>query len=386
MAAGLPNRGARSLPLRTREEESMKKSTALVAILGIAVVGALTAGVMVACASDSNPLRVTGDVAGFSPGASFLWESQADQERDLDLMASTGAKWLRLDFPWPSIQPAATTWNWGPFDRVIALAKARNFTILALPSYTPTWAKGTTGNSPADPNTFAAFMTAAVQRYAPQGVKSWEIWNEPNQSWSWSPPDPAAYTRLLIKAYAAVKAADPTAQVLTAGLAPAADRPGQEVAPLTFVQGIYAAGGQGSFDAVAVHPYTYPSVPTDPSIASWSPFAKMADIHRVMESNGDAAKKIWLTEFGAPTGTGTGAVSEARQPDMVTQGFIGRAQWTWTGPLFWYAGRDSGTNLADREQNFGLWRNDFSAKPSAAVFAATIEGDIGISTAFTVSR
>ncbi len=385
MAAGLPNGWARFLPLRFREEESMKKFSAVMALVGIVAVGALAAGSIVACA-DTPPVSVHGDQAGFSPGASFLWESPADQARDLDNMAATGAKWLRLDFPWPSVQPSPTQWNFAPFDKVISLAKARGFQILALPSYTPDWAKLAGTNSPANPATFAAFMTALVTRYAPQGVKTWEIWNEPNQAWSWSPPDAGAYTRLLIAAYAAVKAADPTAQVLTAGLAPAADTPGQEIAPLTFVKAIYANGGKGSFDAVGMHPYTYPYLPTDPSTASWSQFYRLPDIHTVMEQNGDGAKKIWLTEFGAPTGTGTGSVSEQQQANIMKAGFQGRAQWSWTGPLFWYAIRDNGTNLADREQNFGLYRNDFTAKAAAATMATIIEGDVGIYTAFTQSR
>jgi hypothetical protein len=304
-----------------------------------------------------------------------LWESVADQQRDLDLMASTGAKWLRLDFPWPSVQPGPTTWNWGPFDSIVALAKARGFSIVGLPSYTPTWAKapGAVGAAPpATPATFAAFMTALVGRYGPQGIHTWEIWNEPNQAWTWSPPDPAGYTRLLIAATTAVRLVDPSATVLTGGLAPAADLPGQEVAPITFVQGIYANGGQGLFDAMAIHPYTYPYLPDDASTASWSPFYKLAAIHQVMVDHGDGAKQIWLTEFGAPTGTGTGAVADTRQADIVRDVFVAKAQYPWTGPLMWYSGRDNGTNLADREQNFGLWRHDFSAKPAADAFRTSI--------------
>jgi hypothetical protein len=373
---------------RYRKEEGMKKFLALLAIVGIVGGGAISVSAIVACASSSPPPPVPGGSVGFSSGAQLLWESPADQARDLDLMASTGAKWLRLDFPWPSVQPAPTTWNWVPFDNIVALANARGFTILGLPSYTPGWAQapGTSGAAPpATPATFAAFMTALVGRYGPQGIHNWEIWNEPNQAWSWSPPDPAGYTRLLIAATTAVRLVDPTATVITAGLAPAADLPGQEVAPITFVQGIYANGGKGFFDVVGVHPYTFPYMPTDASTSGWSPFYKMAAIHQLMSDNGDGAKQIWMTEFGAPTGTGTGAVSDAKQVDMVREAFIAKAQYPYTGPLFWYSGRDNGTNTADREQNFGLWRNDFSAKPAAAEFTNTI-AKVGIYTAFTVTK
>lgn len=330
----------------------------------------------------------SGDVAGFSSGAQLLWDSSTAQARELDLMAATGAKWLRLDFPWPSVQPTATTWNWAPFDRIVSMARARGLTILGLPSYTPNWAKapGAVGAAgPADPAMFAQFMTALVTRYRAQ-VQSWEIWNEPNQSWSWNPPDPAAYARLLTRAYAAVKAADPTATVVTAGLAPAPDAAdGSQIAPLTYLRGIYAAGAQGSFDAVGVHPYCFPTVPTDASSSSWNYWFKLPVMHQLMVEKGDGAKKIWATEFGAPTGTGTSAVSETMQVSTVREVFIARTQWSWSGPIFWYSARDSGTDASDREQNFGLWRNDFSAKPAAAVFDAIVADVVAPTTTSTPS-
>jgi hypothetical protein len=55
---------------------------------------------------------------------------------------------------------------------------------------------------------------------------------------------------------------------------------------------------------------------------------------------------------------------------MVTHGYGAWLQRTWSGPLFWYSLRDAGTNLSDREHNFGLVRRDFAAKPSLAAYAA----------------
>jgi hypothetical protein len=369
--AGLPNLGIR-LGSRCRKDAiTMKKYAALFVA---AVVFASTWVLGTPEVSTADTLTVSGDVAGFSTGGGFLWESQADQQRDLDMMAATGAKWLRLDFPWPSVEPADNQWNWGPFDRIVSMARARGFNILGLPSYTPDWAKSSTGGGPADPATFASFLSALVTRYAPQGVKHWEIWNEPNMAWSWNPVDPAAYTRLLKAAYPAVKQADPTATVLSAGLAPGTDQSdGSLMSPLTFAKAIYTNGGKGSFDAMALHPYGYPALPTDATSKSWNTMFRAVDIHQVMTDNGDGAKQIWFTEFGAPTGTGSSAVTEARQPDFVREGFVARQQWSWAGPLFWYAHRDAGTNLADREQNFGLVHADFTPKPALATFDSIVE-------------
>ena len=57
-------------------------------------------------------------------------------------------------------------------------------------------------------------------------------------------PNPAAYAQLLKATYPVIKAADPGATVVLGGLT-GNDYP--------FLEGVYAAGGKGSFDAVGVH-------------------------------------------------------------------------------------------------------------------------------------
>ena len=82
-------------------------------------------------------------------------------------------------------------------------------------------------------------------------------------------------------------------------------------------------GAGPSLDAVAVHPYSYPALPRDPSTASWNTYERLPLLHDVMADHGDGAKQIWLTEFGAPTGTATGAVSLTTQATMARAGLLG---------------------------------------------------------------
>ncbi|HUP68720.1 MAG TPA: cellulase family glycosylhydrolase [Acidimicrobiales bacterium] len=315
-----------------------------------------------------------GERAGFSPGGPFIWSSDADLARDLDAMAATGARWVRVDFDWSSIEASPGSFNWGPTDRVVNQAQARGLRIIALPAYTPAWARppGTTDKyPPSQPSTFGAFVRAAVQRYSPSGVKTWEIWNEPNITGFWQPkPNAAAYTALLQAGASAVRGVDPSATVLSAGLSPATDAAdGSQVSPITFLRQIYAANGGPSFDAVGIHPYSFPAMPMDPTTASWNTFYRLPLLRDVMVTNGDSAKQIWATEFGAPT-SGSGAVSESVQSQMVTEAYNAFTSWSWTGPLLWYSYRDQGTNALDREDNFGMVRRDFTPKAAAATFTA----------------
>jgi len=144
--------------------------------------------------------------------------------------------------------------------------------------------------------------------------------------------------------------------------------------PLTFLERMYAAGAAGSFDALGWHPYNYTGIFFHPSSA-WSQVAETSPSARsMMVANGDGAKQIWGTEFGAPTGTSSSAVSEVSQAQLVKDGYAKWKTWSFAGPLFWYSGRDAGTNTADREQNFGLVHSDYSAKPSLASYQAAAAG------------
>jgi hypothetical protein len=209
------------------------------------------------------------------------------------------------------------------------------------------------------------------------GVHSYELWNEPNNVGAWTPkPDPAAYTRLLKAAYPAIKGADPQATVLTGGTGPAPND-GTQIPPLDFLNGIYVNGGAGSFDAVAHHPYTFPAYPGETQY--WSPWYQMygtsPSLRSLMIANGDGAKKIWATEFGAPTNGPSGSyVSEATQASIVTRAIADWRSYPWAGPLLFFQSRDLSPNADSREYFFGLLRYDFSPKPAYAAYQAAVSG------------
>ncbi len=66
-------------------------------------------------------------------------------------------------------------------------------------------------------------------------------------------------------------------------------------------------------------------------------------LRSVMIDNGDAAKQIWATEFGAPTDGPAGShVSEDTQAKMLSRAYSVWSKYDWAGPLFAYQGRDHG--------------------------------------------
>lgn len=313
---------------------------------------------------------------GISPDGTLPGASPAEAGHLLDEVVESGATRVRLGAVWSLVEPEPGRTQWASIDATLLAARARGLQVLLLLTYTPAWARPagtddkTAPASEAAVAAFGAFARAAATRYVQQGVTAFEIWNEPNVDAFWAPaPDPAGYARLLRAAAAGIRAVIPTATIVTGGLAPAADAAdGRQISPLTFVRDLYAEGAQNLFTAVGLHPYAFPVLPKQPGTGSYNAFQRAPRLHEVMAEHGDDAKRIWFTEFGAPTGRAKDAVTDEQQAATVSQGYAALPDWPWAGPLFTYTLRDAGTDPQDREQNFGLRRYDDTPKPAWAAF------------------
>lgn len=319
---------------------------------------------------------------GFSQGAAQLFLSEVDLNRELDAVSETGGEWLRVMVDWSSVEKTKDTYDWTITDRVIGAARSHGLKVLSIVSTTPTWARrggalGATYAPPSNPATLGEFMRAFIHRYP--DVTHHEIWNEPNLPIFWGAlANPAEYTALLKGAYTAIKEVQPSSTVVAAGLSPGAGA-------VDFITRMYTAGAKGYFDATAMHPYVF-SKGIDSTPNGWT---ETQQIRSVMVANGDAAKKIWLTEMGAPTypdvdnspagssgggglpGFGAGdMVSQQEQADQIVDVLGAAARSGYCGPAFIYSVRDWGTSANNREDNFGaLLTNDWQPKLAASVLA-----------------
>lgn len=372
----------------------------LVAVILAAVFGAtpirrlVTGGTGVSSvdASDAQrairfgPRRVGGGstvglaIGGVAETPGLLGLDDAALNQHLTAIQNSGATWLRFDFLWPSIEPQNNQWNWRTYDRIVAAIQAHGLKILGLLAYTPAWARpaNCTTTDKCPPGDLAAwqeFVTTTVNRYKGT-VSHWEVWNEPNLRGFWATgPDPVAYAELLKATYPAVKQADPNATVVTGGLAPAETSDADRYPIYSFAVAMFAAGIHGSFDALGIHPYTYPYVPDD--AVSYNNYYNLGKYYDLLIANGDSDKQVWATEAGAPTGTYVGpdrrAVSEATQAVVAQRIYEIAAKRPWQGPVFWFCFRDYGPDPGDIEQNFGLLHNDGSPKPAYDAYVVAMQ-------------
>jgi len=224
-----------------------------------------------------------------------------------DLMASSGAEAVRTAFYWPSAQrDGSAPPDLAHLDGVVLQAARRGLPVLPIVTGTPRWAAGRSGDEtspPRDPARYADFLRTLVARYGPRGslwaehpevaarpIRAWQIWNEPNLTRYWTPPRgqgfARSYVKLLRAAHRALRAADPGARTILAGL------PNESWIAL---RQVYKAGGRRAFDAVALHPYTG----RPRNVVRLAEYAR-----REMRRFGDGRKPLWITELSWPAAKG----------------------------------------------------------------------------------
>ena len=333
----------------------------------------------------SNPLapQVT-SISQTQSGYGFstsLVNMTADQlNTQLDALHATGATWVRFDLSWNEVQyNGPQSYNWARYDIATQAARAHGFKVLMIVDFVPPWAreKNCTYSemcAPASSSAYGTFAGLVAKRYSSYGVQAYEIWNEPNIYNRFLPAaNPGQYTDMLKHAYTAIKAADANAVVIAASCAPS-ETDASNRSPSDFVTQIYAAGAKGYFDAISMHPYTYPDTPDKSN--RYDAWGQLSTTHTIMAAHGDGAKQIWITEFGAPTNGPNRAgdhVSEDLQATIATQGILDFRKFSWAGPLFWYDYQDSSTDTSSSENFYGLVRADGSFKPAYAAFVNAIK-------------
>jgi hypothetical protein len=305
---------------------------------------------------------------------SLVSETASQQAAALANMKSIGLTWVRVDADWSWLQPSATTFDWAPLDQVVKAIEAAGMNADLVIDNSPAWARNAAADvawgEPASAATYGTFAGEVAARYGPMGVKAYEIWNEENQQAFWYPaPNPSLYTAMLKYAYAAIKAVEPDSIVISGGLAPAADDSEGDIAPIEFLQDIYADGARGSFDALGDHAYSYPTLPdTYETYSGWSQMDQTSpSLRSVMVANGDGAKQIWITEIGAPS-AGPNGVGTAAQATEVTEAVAGAKASSWIGAMFFYTYEDAATD----PDYFGLLNADGSAKPAWSALATAL--------------
>lgn len=220
-----------------------------------------------------------------------------ERGRAFDMMREAGITWVRTDFEWFRCQkePGAP-FDFSRYDAVVDDARARGLDVLPILMSPPAWAQADLPNGagarpfvvqpdPSRMDAWRAFVRATARHFKGR-LSAIEVWNEENHPMFWKSPDAAAYVPVLKAAYEEIKAVDPSVTVVLGGLSGV---------PLDYVEALYRAEALDFFDAMNVHPYSWPD-PPDGRLDR-----QLEDLKETMAAHGDAGKPIWITEHGWPT-------------------------------------------------------------------------------------
>ncbi len=304
-------------------------------------------------------------------------------DRIYRLAADGGYESIVQVFAWRDIAPTRDEWHWQQPDFAVQAADYYGLGLIIRLDHPPEWALKLTENdgvSPIDVDAYADFVATVARRYRGQ-VQGYIVWNEPNLSREWAgrPPDPAAYTALLCRAYAALKAADPGATVVSAGLAPTNGGDGA-LDDRLFLREMVGAGAGACLDALGAHAYGFGHPPDDPRGAhDGLNLARLMDLREIVEAKGGSATPVWITELGWTTdGAGAHAwhtVSAEQQADYLAGAWqYIRREWPWVRvATVWNLSR--GLPSTDEMAGYSLLDRNGSPKPAYRALADLFAAD-----------
>jgi polysaccharide biosynthesis protein PslG len=294
--------------------------------------------------------------------------------------------WIRQELPWEQIEPVAKgdatdpkfgTSTWVKFDDIVDRASALGLHVMLRLDTSPRWALPPSApdglGPPLNDADYFDFVAQVAERYRGR-VAAYQLWNEPNLSSEWGghAPDAASYARLLRGASERIRAADPSAKVVMAAMAPTRTENADALNELLYLQQVYDAGARGTFDVLAVQAYGLRGGPDDPRVdPSDVTFSRPVLVRALMDRNGDSATPVWATEMGWNVNPPSFAVQQFGRVTPVLQARYAvraferaGAQWPWLQVGFvWYWKRPDNTN---REQDWFWFRvadPDFTLQP-----------------------
>jgi hypothetical protein len=251
----------------------------------------------------------------------FLYWQEEIADRDLELVKDAEFRWVKQEIPWREVEGHGKgQWQWDTSDRIVDQIEEHGLKVIVRLGSQPAWTSNTRLpdiSPPDDLQDFYDYVFAVAERYEGR-VEAYQIWNEPNlaREWGGHPPNPAEYVEMLKVGFKAVKAGDPQAIVISAGMAPTTRHDDQAMPDSYFIQGMYDAGASAYFDVLGIHAPGYKSPPElDPAVVAADPeltnsdsapeelrrvyaFRRVEDLREVMVENGDQAKKVAILEFG----------------------------------------------------------------------------------------
>ncbi|MDE0609007.1 MAG: hypothetical protein OXH77_03720 [Anaerolineaceae bacterium] len=245
-----------------------------------------------------------------------LWWDDGFNGWRLDMVRLMVFSHVKQGFAWADTEPHAGDYRFGRADELVAEIEGKGLQLVARLGHSPGWVRAANpappGAMPVDVpparrhlDDWGEWCGAVATRHAGR-IAAYQIWNEPNlaREWGGHPPSAADYTELLQVCSAAIRAADPQAILISAGLAPTGTCCEKARPDDLYLQELYDAGFQHHVDVVGMHApgFSAPELGPDEAEAGggqrFFTFRRVEDLRRIMVANGDAARQVAILETG----------------------------------------------------------------------------------------
>jgi hypothetical protein len=321
----------------------------------------------------------------------LLHFSQEGKDLVAGLIQNSAFGWAKHQVDWSTVELGPGQYDWAEMDSIVNTLNQHGLKVMLSVVHAPQYLRGpNTAFMPANNDSFRQFMQTIASRY--QGkVQAYELWNEENLDRETGPGNvnPNSYLQLVKAGYAGLKAGDPNAFALLGAPSPTGTNiPGSVMDDLTYLQQLFAINDgevRNYYDILAAHPSGFSNPPDCTSETpqcslsggfndndSFFAFDRVRQYRQVMEHAGDAAKKIWFTEYGygstdqpVPGYEYTGYVSEQQQADFLLRAFRKALETGYVGGIMvWNLNYQTVVPKTDEKWAFGLLRSDYSGRPA----------------------
>lgn len=313
--------------------------------------------------SPNLPAPNTAQNIGYSVGVELDMDAP-DAASAVSSAQDLGVRWVKINILWKQYESVPGEIDFAALDAHIAPALDAGLNVLLTLSAAPLWARMTEelDGPPSDYATFARFAGSIAVRYRGR-IAAYEIWDQPNlrAHWNGAPLSAASYVELLRAAYTAIKSVDPSAVIVSAGLAPTGVSDGvNAISDRQFLRDAYAAGLPAFADAIGANPFGWANPPDSsccepsPGVTDWygdrSFYFRdtLIDYRRIMVEANDSARFLWVTRFGWGSSDGvvgnvnevgrdvafTTFLDEEEQADYIVRGFEVGRRLGFVGPMF----------------------------------------------------
>ena len=295
---------------------------------------------------------------------------------DFARMSENGVGLMRVQMSWKKVQPTEGdcgaslplpgvgvpgACDWSHYDDVVGDAAAAGVEVMPYLLTVPEWMSKDENAPPIrsgeDRAEWSEWVQAAVRRYGPNGaywtedypaqhpgsaplpIRRWQVWNEPSDGTFWRPtPNPAEYGDLLELTGTAIHAADPTAEVVMAGVFGSPNESNGGIDAKPYLTALFRSRDlSGAFDSLALHPY-------GPNLKR--SLGQVRRARKVFERAGFGDRPTWITELGWASGGSHSQLSKtpAKQASLLRKAYAAyaakRAKWRIAG-VTWFAWQDT---------------------------------------------